>query len=447
MSEFNPYHQWLGISETARPVSKYRLLAIDEFESDRGVISAAAEQRTIYLRTLQAGEHTVLVADLLNEVSQARVTLLNADQKAEYDEQLRKQQTPEPEAVSQEFPVSIVPTANKPRRKVQQEVWKQPVVIGVSLVGVLAVLILFISFMFSGDTAPAVKNSAVPVTTFPPLANSTPIPFSEPEPQPEPEMSAEYQFQTGINYYTGNRGVNQDYKEAIKWWRLAAGRGHREAQFNLGGMYRGGYDMFDMPQDYKESNKWYRLAAEQGHAEAQANLGIICSKSEGVPQDYIEAVKWFRLAAEQGHVVGQNGIGSMYHNGDGVPQDYKKAVKWYRLAAEQGFAIAQNNLGSMYSSGKGVPQNDKESVKWWRLAAEQGDAPSQGLLGYAFALGLGVPQDDKEAYIWLSLAVAGGQTVDDGTLKTTRMRLSAEQLDEAQKRASAFFKQIEERQK
>ena len=97
MAPFDPYHIWLGISETARPVSKYRLLALVDFENNREVIIAAAERQTIYLRTLQAGEHAVLVADLLNEVSQARVTLLNADQKAEYDEGLRKQQTPEPE--------------------------------------------------------------------------------------------------------------------------------------------------------------------------------------------------------------------------------------------------------------------------------------------------------------------------------------------------------------
>jgi hypothetical protein len=89
MSEFDPYHQWLGIPVTARPISKYRLLAIEDFESDKGVISAAAEQRTIYLRTMQSGEHAVLVAELLNEVSRARVTLLNAVQKAEYDEELR----------------------------------------------------------------------------------------------------------------------------------------------------------------------------------------------------------------------------------------------------------------------------------------------------------------------------------------------------------------------
>jgi sulfatase modifying factor 1 len=185
MSEFDPYHQWLGIPETERPISKYRLLALVDFESDRGVISAAAERQTIYLRTLQSGEHEVLVAQLLNEVSQARVTLLNADQKAEYDEELRKQQTPEPEpettpppipvvqtptpaptpvvvrgTVTQEFPVSVVQPTKKPRREVPKEIWKRPAVIGVSVVGVIGVFVLVISLMFSGDAEPVVSNTA-----------------------------------------------------------------------------------------------------------------------------------------------------------------------------------------------------------------------------------------------------------------------------------------------
>jgi|TARA_B110000438_G_C15745824_1_gene620693 hypothetical protein len=46
MSDFDPYHKWLGNSETARPVSKYRLLGIDEFEDNREVISAATERQT-----------------------------------------------------------------------------------------------------------------------------------------------------------------------------------------------------------------------------------------------------------------------------------------------------------------------------------------------------------------------------------------------------------------
>jgi formylglycine-generating enzyme required for sulfatase activity len=207
MSDFDPYHQWLGIPETERPISKYRLLALVDFEADRGVISAAVEQRTIYLRTMQAGEHEVLVAELLNEVSQARVTLLNADQKAEYDEELRKQQTPEPEAkptpppipvvqpptpipvvvrgtVTQEFPVSVVQSAKRPRRRRQKEIWKRPAVIGAAVVGVISVFVLVINLMFSGDAEPVASNT-------PPVATPPLIPTLEPEPTPLPETETQ----------------------------------------------------------------------------------------------------------------------------------------------------------------------------------------------------------------------------------------------------------------
>jgi len=162
MSDFDPYYQWLGIPIQEQPASHYRLLGIPEFDGNVDIIKAAAERQTIYLRTLQAGEHELLVAQLLNEVSQARVTLLNVDDKAEYDEGLREQQTPEPqpeptpraipvvltpapkpvvvrEPVIQEFPVSVVQPTKKPRREVPKEIWKRPAVIGISLVGVIGV--------------------------------------------------------------------------------------------------------------------------------------------------------------------------------------------------------------------------------------------------------------------------------------------------------------------
>jgi sulfatase modifying factor 1 len=181
MSDFDPYHQWLGIPLQEQPAHHYRLLGITDFEADREVISAAAERQTIYLRTMQAGEHEVLVAQLLNEVSQARVTLLNAVQKAEYDEELRKQQTPEtvPEptpipvvhppvstpvvvrgTVTQEFPVSIVQPAKRARRRKPKQIWKMPAVIGGSVVGVIGVFLLVISLMFSGDADPVASNTA-----------------------------------------------------------------------------------------------------------------------------------------------------------------------------------------------------------------------------------------------------------------------------------------------
>ena len=49
---------------------------------------------------------------------------------------------------------------------------------------------------------------------------------------------AEAQNDLGVMYGNGE-GVPQDYKEAVKWYRLAAEQGVAAAQYNLGGMYYG----------------------------------------------------------------------------------------------------------------------------------------------------------------------------------------------------------------
>ena len=82
----------------------------------------------------------------------------------------------------------------------------------------------------------------------------------------------------------------------------AANKGNAEAQNKLGRMYARGEGV---PQDYKEAVKWYRLSAEQGLASAQIQLGEMYTNGQGVPQGDKEAVKWTRLAAEQGNAQAQ----------------------------------------------------------------------------------------------------------------------------------------------
>lgn len=88
--QFDPYYQWLGIPQEERPINKYRLLALQVFESDEDVIANAADRQMAYIRTFQSGSHSAESQKLLNELSNARVTLLNKQSKAEYDQQLRQ---------------------------------------------------------------------------------------------------------------------------------------------------------------------------------------------------------------------------------------------------------------------------------------------------------------------------------------------------------------------
>ncbi|MCH8040747.1 MAG: sel1 repeat family protein [Nitrospinae bacterium] len=52
-----------------------------------------------------------------------------------------------------------------------------------------------------------------------------------------------------------------DYDTALKEWRPLAEQGDATAQRNVGRMH---FEGLGVPQDYREAAKWFRLAAEQG---------------------------------------------------------------------------------------------------------------------------------------------------------------------------------------
>ena len=55
-------------------------------------------------------------------------------------------------------------------------------------------------------------------------------------------------------YYDG-KGVPENDAEAVKWFQLAADKGHPTAQFNLGAAYEYGNGV---PQDIEQALRWYR---------------------------------------------------------------------------------------------------------------------------------------------------------------------------------------------
>ena len=71
---------------------------------------------------------------------------------------------------------------------------------------------------------------------------------------------------------------------------VAARGGNASAQVNLGVMYTRGRGV---PQDFKEAVSWYRKAAMQGDVVAQFNLGVMYFNGQGVAKDYSEAMSWY----------------------------------------------------------------------------------------------------------------------------------------------------------
>ena len=141
-----------------------------------------------------------------------------------------------------------------------------------------------------------------------------------------------------------------------------AEQGDANAQFMLGNMYRQGKGV---SQDYKQAVSWYRKAADQGLAKAQLMLGVMYYEGRGVTQDYKQAVSWYRKAAEQGFAQAQTLLGSMYFEGRGVARDYQQAKEWFIKAVLQGDAVAMLGMGF-------VAETKSESYAWYTLSIAYG---------------------------------------------------------------------------
>ena len=97
--------------------------------------------------------------------------------------------------------------------------------------------------------------------------------------------------------YSDNDGYGES--EKLYMLRRAADRGETDAQNDLGVSYLKGVN--GAKQDYKEAVKWFKMAANSGNMHAQYNLAWCYARGHGVPQSDEKATAWFRKAAYQGH--------------------------------------------------------------------------------------------------------------------------------------------------
>lgn len=142
--------------------------------------------------------------------------------------------------------------------------------------------------------------------------------------------------------------------------------GNPEAQRGLGIFYSTGDGV---EQDYAEALKWYREAAKHGDAGAECLLGLAYANGLGVDKDETEAVKWYRKSAEKGEKEGQLQLGLSLCKGEGVAEDSTEGIHWLKSAAEQGDSFAQHNVAVCYYGGKGVAKDLMEAYAWWAVAS------------------------------------------------------------------------------
>ena len=236
------------------------------------------------------------------------------------------------------------------------------------------------------------------------------------------EGNVDAQCFLGIVYSVGQYNIEQNYKEAIKYFTMAAEKGEPTAQYNLSLFYIEG---FGVEPDTVQAQKWYDLAFQQDNtlppliverpATNDIDLTINTKKSKKgekitskTQNKFAKAIPTFRTRAEAGDAVAQYNLGVLYYDGIGTERNYKEALKWFRLAAEQGDADAQNNIGIMYYHGHGVGKNYSQAFHWYTLAAEQGHIAAQYNIAIMYEQGIGTEKDRAKAKQWFKKAADQG---------------------------------------
>jgi TPR repeat protein len=289
-------------------------------------------------------------------------------------------------------------------------------------------LILMLLFLTLGTVSAQQTNS---------MASATNKVFADLRAKAE-SGDAQSQYELGVAFDFGKFGLEKDYAQSVKWFRLAAEQSNAAAQDNLGQCYAAGEGI---AQDCAEAAKWYRKAAERNYVPAQYNLAVAYDSGLGVPNNDEEAIKWYRKVAEQDFAPAQFNLAQFYRSGRGVAKDEAEAAKWFQKAADQNFAKAEAALGLCYINGVGVSQDTIQAIKWYRNAAEQNDNSAQYDLGLCYANGEGVSKNYVEAYKWWTLAANQNNTDARKYLSVLSGSMSPDRIAEGQKLVHSFVPQ------
>jgi|GEM_PF-6710710 TPR repeat protein len=283
------------------------------------------------------------------------------------------------------------------------------------------------------------------------------------------------QYALGKLHYRGrlyNKGGNDfySYKEAVKWLTESAKQGYTFSQITLGDIYSEGRGI---NENEKEAFKWYLKAANNPPYNSMAFLpvGKRYYIGSGVDKDYKEAIKWLTKAIDSDDGIGVDAadakyvLGVMINNGHGIEiadldERDKKSVSLFIEAADIGhknsyallkrFANEENNAQSqLYLAQKHYSGYPKLSIdedldiaySWYLKAANNGNSDAQYALGAMYLNGEGIAEDIFSAHDWIKEAANNGNLEAKFKIKeVTLLKQKAEIKHKAELKRQAEIK-------
>jgi len=196
-----------------------------------------------------------------------------------------------------------------------------------------------------------------------------------------------------------------EFKEAAKWYQLAADQDLAAAQNNLGAMYLDGRGV---PEDAVMAQSYYRRAAQRGNAEGETNLSLLILKKR-VPGSVEEGISWLDSAARQGFAPAEAQLAQIYLDGVLVSPDPIRAFQLFQQSAEASYVWGEYGYALLLQEGTGTARDPTSAALWMQRAADQ-DLPAALFdLSTMLETGSGLPSDKKRATMLLHRAAELGE--------------------------------------
>ena len=236
-------------------------------------------------------------------------------------------------------------------------------------------------------------------------------------------------------------GKTEVKKDTLTIIRERVDKGDDVAMNILGSWYYSGQNV---QQDYKEAVKWFSKSAEKGNMFGIGNFAMCFQTGNGITKDSVMAVKLYKKAfglgntdlvkqhetlAKKGNVFSAMLMADSYTHGDGVVRDPAKALEMMKYASDAGstdgqvkYAMACMNsknygaaapifeklaaknhptgiyyTGYLLFKGMGVVQNKSKGLQYLAKAANLNMPNANYYLGKAYLEGDGVEKDVMKA--------------------------------------------------
>ncbi len=216
----------------------------------------------------------------------------------------------------------------------------------------------------------------------------------------------EANFQLGIHYLKGH-GIEPNYDMARACFKKAVEDGILEAYCQLGYMARNG---LGCDKDVAIAAEYYHQAnTKEGSVnfdniirnmslDEKAALGLKIKNNKSVIKDPKIAFELIKECADQDHAPSLNYLANCYKNGIGVEKDDQAMLECYILSAEKGYAAAYINLGGCHANGEaGLSVDFVKAEQFFQKAADLGRIDAYHYMGIVFTQ-LNQKQKAKESY-------------------------------------------------